>query len=36
MIRTPEERMSAPAAVAKYDIKDLALSDEGKRRTEWS
>jgi adenosylhomocysteinase len=28
--------MSAPAAVAKYDIKDLALADEGKRRTEWS
>ena len=28
--------MSAPATIAKYDIKDLALADEGKRRTEWS
>jgi adenosylhomocysteinase len=28
--------MSAPAAVAKYDIKDIGLADEGKRRTEWS
>ena len=28
--------MSAPTAIAKYDVKDLALADEGKRRTEWS
>jgi adenosylhomocysteinase len=28
--------MSAPTAVAKYDVKDLALADEGKRRTEWA
>ena len=28
--------MSAPATIAKYDIKDLALADEGKRRTEWA
>jgi adenosylhomocysteinase len=28
--------MSAPAAVAKHDIKDIGLADEGKRRTEWS
>jgi adenosylhomocysteinase len=28
--------MSAPAAIAKYDVKDLALADEGRRRTEWS
>ncbi len=28
--------MSAPTAVAKYDIRDLALADEGKRRTEWA
>ena len=30
------EQMSAPATIAKYDIKDIALADEGKRRTEWS
>jgi adenosylhomocysteinase len=34
-MRTPEQ-MSAPATIAKYDIKDIALADEGKRRTEWS
>jgi len=34
-MRTPEQ-MSAPATIAKYDIRDLALADEGKRRTEWS
>jgi adenosylhomocysteinase len=28
--------MSAPTAIAKYDVKDLTLADEGKRRTEWS
>ncbi len=28
--------MSAPTAVASYDVKDLALADEGKRRTEWA
>jgi adenosylhomocysteinase len=28
--------MSAPTAIANYDVKDLALADEGKRRTEWS
>ena len=28
--------MSVQTAVAKYDIKDIALADEGKRRTEWS
>jgi adenosylhomocysteinase len=28
--------MSAPTAVAKYDVKNLALADEGKRRTEWA
>ena len=28
--------MTVQTAVAKYDIKDLALADEGKRRTEWS
>jgi adenosylhomocysteinase len=28
--------MSVQTAVAKYDIKDLALADEGKRRTEWA
>jgi adenosylhomocysteinase len=28
--------MSAPTAVANYDVRDLALADEGKRRTEWS
>src|ERR687890_738308 len=28
--------MTVPTAVAKYDVKDLALADEGKRRTEWS
>jgi adenosylhomocysteinase len=28
--------MSAPTAVAKYDVRDLALADEGKRRTEWA
>src|SRR4029450_2824445 len=32
----PEERMGAPTAVATHDIKDLALADEGKRRTEWA
>ena len=34
-MRTPEQ-MSAPATIAKHDIKDIALADEGKRRTEWS
>jgi adenosylhomocysteinase len=34
-MRIPEQ-MSAPATIAKYDIKDIALADEGKRRTEWS
>jgi adenosylhomocysteinase len=28
--------MTVQTAVAKYDIKDLNLADEGKRRTEWS
>src|SRR6476660_3308929 len=28
--------MSAPATMANYDIKDLALADEGKLRTEWA
>ncbi len=28
--------MSVQTAVAKYDIRDIALADEGKRRTEWS
>src|SRR3954464_423599 len=28
--------MPAIAATAKYDIKDLKLADEGKRRTEWA
>ena len=28
--------MSATTAIAKYDVKDLALADEGKRRTEWA
>jgi adenosylhomocysteinase len=28
--------MSAPTVVAKYDVKDLLLADEGKRRTEWA
>ncbi len=28
--------MTVQTAVAKYDIKDLTLADEGKRRTEWS
>ncbi len=28
--------MTVQTATAKYDIKDLALADEGKRRTEWS
>jgi adenosylhomocysteinase len=28
--------MSAPTAIANYDVRDLALADEGKRRTEWS
>jgi adenosylhomocysteinase len=28
--------MTASAAIAKYDVRDLALADEGKRRTEWS
>src|SRR3954464_10477360 len=28
--------MNVQTAVAKYDVKDLALADEGKRRTEWS
>jgi adenosylhomocysteinase len=28
--------MSAPTVIANYDVKDLALADEGKRRTEWS
>ena len=28
--------MTVSAAVAKYDVKDLGLADEGKRRTEWS
>jgi adenosylhomocysteinase len=28
--------MSAPTVIAKYDVKDLALADEGRRRTEWA
>ncbi|HUR94152.1 MAG TPA: adenosylhomocysteinase [Gemmatimonadales bacterium] len=28
--------MSAPTTIADYDVKDLALADEGKRRTEWA
>jgi adenosylhomocysteinase len=28
--------MTVQTATAKYDIKDLALADEGKRRTEWA
>jgi len=28
--------MSAPTVIAKYDVKDLALADEGKRRSEWA
>src|SRR3990172_8039062 len=28
--------MSAPTVIANHDVKDLALADEGKRRTEWS
>jgi adenosylhomocysteinase len=28
--------MSATTAVASHDVKDLALADEGKRRTEWA
>ena len=28
--------MTVQTAMAKYDIKDLKLADEGKRRTEWS
>jgi adenosylhomocysteinase len=28
--------MTVQTATAKYDIKDLTLADEGKRRTEWS
>ena len=28
--------MSAPTAMANYDVRDLALADEGKRRTEWA
>jgi adenosylhomocysteinase len=28
--------MTVQTAVAKYDIRDIALADEGKRRTEWS
>jgi adenosylhomocysteinase len=28
--------MSAPTAVAKHDVRDLALADEGRRRTEWA
>jgi adenosylhomocysteinase len=28
--------MSAPTVIAKYDVRDLALADEGKRRTEWA
>jgi adenosylhomocysteinase len=30
------EQMSATATIAKHDIKDIALADEGKRRTEWA
>ena len=28
--------MTVQTAVAKYDVKGLALADEGKRRTEWA
>ena len=28
--------MSVQTAVAKHDIKDIALADEGRRRTEWA
>jgi adenosylhomocysteinase len=28
--------MSAPTVIAKHDVRDLALADEGKRRTEWA
>ena len=28
--------MTVQTAMAKYDIKDLKLADEGKRRTEWA
>ena len=28
--------MTVQTAVAKYDVKDLALAEEGKRRTEWA
>jgi adenosylhomocysteinase len=28
--------MTASIAVAKYHVRDLALADEGKRRTEWA
>jgi adenosylhomocysteinase len=28
--------MSATATISNYDIKDIALADEGKRRTEWA
>jgi adenosylhomocysteinase len=30
------EQMSATATIAKHDIKDIALADEGKRSTEWA
>ena len=28
--------MTVQTATAKYDVKDLTLADEGKRRTEWA
>ena len=28
--------MSVQTEVAKYDVRDIRLADEGKRRTEWS
>ena len=28
--------MTVQTALAKHDVKDLALADEGKRRTEWA
>ena len=28
--------MSVQTAVAKHDIKEIALADEGRRRTEWA
>ena len=28
--------MSAPTVIANHDIKDIALADEGRRRTEWA